>query len=328
MNNIFAADIGGTNSRFGHFSIDSRGRLSLVESIWLSTSEAGSFHKLIDNLNNSSFSFKTDNADMVVLAVAGPVQDGIRSKPPLIAWDIDISNADSDFGFKKCFLINDFIAQAFACLSPVAEAAEKILEGSPAPYGAAAVIGAGTGLGKAVIKPDGKGGWTAIPSEGGHTNFPFVSEREFQYQKFLLKERKDQYITGNTVVSGMGLSYLHHFLTGRKLGPSDVVKEFSLYPETLEWASRFYARVCRNYALETLAIAGLYIAGGVAAKTPELLRHPAFEKEFRSSDTLSDLLANIPVSLIKDENSGLWGGAVFAGQKLNEPKKRGYSSDA
>lgn len=318
MNNILTADIGGTNSRFGHFSIDSSGKLSLVESIWLRTSDAGSFPELIDNLNNSGFPFKPHSADIVVLAVAGPVQDSIRSKPPLIAWDIDISKAGKDFGFKKCFLINDFIAQAFACFSPIAEAAEKILQGSPAPEAATAVIGAGTGLGKAVIMPDGKGSWTAIPSEGGHTNFPFVSGREFQYQKFLLKERKDQYITGNTVVSGMGLSYLHHFLTGRKLGPSDVVKELPLYPETLEWASRFYARVCRNYALETLAMAGLYIAGGVAARAPELLRHPAFEKEFRSSDTLSGLLTNIPVSLIKDENSGLWGGAVFAGQKLSE----------
>ena len=319
MNTILAADIGGTNSRFGHFSVDSGGELSLVESIWLRTSDAGSFPELIDNLIKSGFSFKPDSAaDIVVFAVAGPVEDSVRSKLPLIAWDIDISTAGNDFGFKKCFLINDFIAQAFACYSPIAETAEKILPGSPAPDAATAVIGAGTGLGKAAIMPDGKGGCIAIPSEGGHTNFPFVSAHEFQYQKFLLKERKDQYITGNTVVSGMGLSYLHHFLTGRKLGPSEVVKEFSLHPETLEWASRFYARVCRNYVLETLAMAGLYIAGGVAARTPGLLTHPAFEKEFRNSDTLSGLLANIPVSLIRDENSGLWGGAVFAKQKLNK----------
>jgi glucokinase len=321
MNTILTADIGGTNSRFGLFSIDSGGELSLAESIWLRTSDAGSFPELIDNLKNSAFSFTPNSADIVVLAIAGPVENRVRSKPPLIAWDIDISKADRDFGFKKCFLINDFIAQAFACCSPIAEAAEKILPGSPAPDSVTAVIGAGTGLGKAAIMPDGKGGFIALPSEGGHTNFPFVSAHEFEYQQFLLKERKDQYITGNTVVSGQGLSYLHHFLTGRKLEPSEVVNEFSLYPETLEWTSRFYARVCRNYVLETLAMAGLYIAGGVAARTPELLRHPVFEKEFRNSDTLSGLLAKIPVSLIRDEDSGLWGGAVFARQKLNKSSR-------
>lgn len=322
MNTIFTADIGGTNSRFGHFSIDSGGGLSLVESIWLKTSDAGSFPELIDNLNNSGFSFKPDSAGIVVLAVAGPVEDSLRSKPPLIPWDIDISKAADNFGFKKCLLINDFIAQAFACCSPIAEAAQIILTGSPDPEAATAVIGAGTALGKAAIMPDGKGGLIAIPSEGGHTNFPFVSGHEFQYQKFLLKERKDQYISCNTVVSGIGLSYLHHFLTGRKLGPSVVVKEFPLYPETLEWASRFYARVSRNYVLETLAMAGLYIAGGVAARSPELLRHPAFEQEFRNSDALSGLLANIPVSLIRDENSGLWGGAMLALQTLKKSEKK------
>ena len=318
MRNILSSDIGGTNSRFGHFIIDSEGKLSLVESIWLRTSDARSFPELIGNLKKSSFSFDPEAADIVVIAVAGPVENKLRSKPPLIAWGIDILHAGKDLGLKRCFLINDFIAQAFASRSPIGEAAETILSGSPAPDAATAVIGAGTGLGKALIMDDGKGGYVAIPSEGGHTNFPFVTEKEFAYHNFLLKERGDQYITCNSVVSGRGLSYLHQFLTGKRLEPTEVVQVFSEHPETLEWASKFYARVCRNYVLETLALGGLYIAGGVAAKTPELLTHQAFEKEFRSSDTLSDLLAKVPVSLIRDENSGLWGAAVLALQKLEE----------
>jgi glucokinase len=316
MKNIISADVGGTNSRFGHFSIDDEDNLSLVDSIWLRTDEAGSFSDLIRNLGKSGFSFKPRDADIVIIAVAGPVENKVRSKPPMIAWGLDISPAEKDLGFKRCILINDFVAQAFACRSPIGEAAEIILPGSPDPAAAAAVIGAGTGLGKAVIIPAARGGYIALPSEGGHTNFPFISRKEFEYQNFLMKERGDQYITANSVVSGKGLSYLHHFLTGRKLGPSEIVKEFPLYPETLEWASRFYARVCRNYALETLAMGGLYIAGGVAAKAPELLTHWVFEKEFRSSDTLAELLSKIPVSLIKDENSGLWGAAMLARQTL------------
>ncbi len=318
MKNILAADIGGTHSRFGHFRIDGEDRLSLVEAIWLNTVEAASFPDLIANLRKSSFSLEPGASDMVIIAVAGPVEKKVRSKPPLIAWGIDISSAEKDFGFKKCMLINDFIAQAFACRSPIGEAAEQILPGFPDPAAARAVIGAGTGLGKAVSMPSVKRGYIALPSEGGHTNFPFISAREFEYQNFLMEERKDKYITANTVVSGRGLSYLHYFFTGRNLEPSDVVKEFSIYPETLEWASMFCARVCRNYVLETLAMGGLYVAGGVAAKTPELLTHPAFETEFRSSDTLADLLSKIPVFLIKDENSGLWGGAMLALQTLKD----------
>jgi glucokinase len=145
-----------------------------------------------------------------------------------------------------------------------------------------------------------------------------LAERECAFQTFLLKECGGSDVTGNMVVSGSGLSYLHRFLTGRTREPEEVVQEFASFPETLLWASRFYARACRNYVLETLALGGLYIAGGVAARAPELLRHSGFEREFRSSDTMSHLLAHVPVYLISDENSGLWGCAVLAVQTLRE----------
>jgi len=158
--------------------------------------------------------------------------------------------------------------------------------------------------------------YIAIPSEGGHASFPFSSEKEFQYHEFLLKQLNQNYITANFVVSGRGLSYLHHFLSGRELKPEEVAVELSAETETLTWASRFYGRVCRNYALETLALGGVYIAGGVAAKIPQLLKHSAFEAEFRSSSTMSDILSNIPVFLITNEESGLWGAAFLGLQTI------------
>jgi len=318
MKHILTADIGGTNSRFGHFTIDESDRLVLAEARWLKTTDADSFSHLFDNLNRSGFSLLPDAADIAVIAVAGPVEDGTISRPPLIAWDIDLTALHDKEIIRKFLLVNDFEAQAFACRSKAAEEAEHILPGSPVADAPVAVIGAGTGLGKALLVQDEKNGCRAIPSEGGHANFPFLTGRETAYQEFLMQERHEQYITGNTVVSGKGLSYLHRFLTGRVKEPEDVVKEFSSYPDTLAWAANFYARVCRNYVLETLCLGGLYVAGGLAARAPELLRHPEFEKEFRSSDTMAHLLAQVPVYLIRDENSGLWGGAVLARQTLRE----------
>ena len=318
MRHILTADIGGTNSRFGHFTTDAGGSLTLSDVRWLKTAEAGSFVQLLGNLRDSGFSLLPEAADMVVVAVAGPVENGMVSRPPLIPWDIDLREVYGQEGFGRYLLINDFVAQAYACRSKIAEDAETVLPGSPVPDVAVAVIGAGTGLGKALLLPDRKGGYLALPSEGGHANFPFLAGREAAYQNFLMRERQDLYITGNTVVSGRGLSYLHCFLTGRKKEPEEVAQEFSSYPETLGWASRFYGRVCRNYVIETLALGGLYVAGGVAARTTELLRHPEFEGEFRSSDTMARLLAHVPVYLIRDENSGLWGGAVLAVQTLRE----------
>lgn len=319
---IIAADIGGTNSRFGYFEADGAGVLSLVESKWFSTGDADSFACLMAMVNESDFRLKTSGADICVFAVAGPVEKGVYSAPPLIPWDIDITNAEHDLGFRGCALINDFIAQAFATRTHAGVSAQKILPGDISADGTVAVIGAGTGLGKAALINDGAGGYIAVPSEGGHASFPFVPGAESDFQKFVIQELGEDYITGNHIVSGKGLSLIHHFLSGEKLEPKDVVAKCSPTSETLAWASRFYGRVCRNYALEVLSLGGMYIAGGVAVKLPAMLTHKAFSEEFRSSKTMSRILAQIPVFLITDEESGLWGAASLGQQVL---KRHGAS---
>lgn len=314
--NILSADIGGTHSRFAHFTASEKEGLKLVGVKWLNTTDARSFGGLLDNLRESGSSLRPEESDIVVIAIAGPIEGGVKSSPPFISWGIDLSKAEKDHGFKKSVLINDFVAQAYACLSPVGKAAEEILPGEAPPEASIGIIGAGTGLGKAVLVRDGKGDYVALPSEGGHANFPFVSQQECMFQEFLLKERGDKYITGNIVVSGRGLSYIHQFLNGERLKPEEVAERLVEHPETLGWMSRFYGRVCRNLVLESLTLGGLYIAGGVAARVPDIVRGKDFELEFRSSDTLAHLLNKVRVFLVKDENSGLWGGAFLGRQKL------------
>jgi glucokinase len=318
MKNILTADIGATNSRFAHFTVDQSGNLSLVGTQWLKTQKSGSFFDLIKQLRGRDFSLGTERADIAIIAVACPVEGEIYCSPPYISWDIHLSTAQEALGLDKCLLINDFVAQAFACRSPIAQEAEQIVPGEKVFNATVAVIGAGSNLGKAALVPDGSGGFLAVPSEGGHANFPFVSDREFAFQEFLLREVGEEDVTANAVVSGRGLSYIHHFLTGEKLEPFEVTAKLTPNSETIVWAARFYGRACRNYALETLAFGGLYISGGVAAKVPGLVTHEAFATEFRSSRTLAELLQKIPVYLNKNEESGLWGAALFGFQELQK----------
>jgi glucokinase len=316
VKHILTADIGATNSRFAHFDVDQKGKLSLVGTEWLKTQDSASFGNLVERLRGSDFSLGTERADIAVIAVACPVEGGVYCSPPYISWDIDLSTAQKELGLNRSLLINDFVAQAFACRSPIAEAAEQILPGHMIFDATVAVIGAGSNLGKAALVPDGSGGFIAVPSEGGHANFPFVSDREFEFQEFLLRELGEKYVTANSVVSGKGLSSVHRFLTGESLKPQEVAAKFTPNSETLAWAARFFGRACRNYALETLALGGLYISGGVAAKVPDLVTHEAFASEFRTSRTLSALLEKIPVYLNKNEESGLWGAAFLGLQEI------------
>jgi glucokinase len=98
-----------------------------------------------------------------------------------------------------------------------------------------------------------------------------------------------------------------------------VAEELGENAPTVIWMSRFYGRICRNYALQLLAYGGVYITGGVAAKLPQLVTRPEFEAAFRSSATMANVLQKIPVFLNTNEDSGLWGSAFFGQQQLNNP---------
>ncbi len=324
MPGILAADIGGTNSRFGHFIARDAERVELVSTTWIKTAQARSFGELLELLPAQGFDLPPAKADIAVIAIAGAVEDGVRCTPSNIPWSIDLGNAARDFGLRRVALINDFVAQAFACRSPVAERCRVLLPGDPAPDGAIAAIGAGTGLGKCALLPvecNGRREYRPIPSEGGHTDIPFLTRAEFEYQEFLRNMTGRGQIIGDIVLSGRGLALLHEFHTGQALSPPDAAaccNESPLCP-TVEWYARFYARSCRNYVLEVLARGGIFITGGVAAKNPCLVEHPAFAEEFRFSPTHGDLIAKVPVRLNSDENAGLWGAATCGAQLLQLP---------
>ncbi|MBI5603104.1 MAG: glucokinase [Deltaproteobacteria bacterium] len=323
MKKILAADIGGTNSRFACFQWADDQSLSLVESKWFKTREVSSFSRLLDQLQSSTFPLPVEEADIAVFAIAGPVEQGQFSHPPYIPWEVDLSGADQKFGLKQWELINDFVAQAYACRSPIIEAALQIIPGEVDPTMPLAVIGAGTALGQAALVPDCQDGYEAVPSEGGHAPFPFVSGEEFEYMNFLLREGRDPYVLSNTVVSGKGLSLIHQYLTGEKLEPAEVAPRLIGDSETLTWMARFYGRACRVYALQVVARGGVYIAGGVAARTPQLITHPSFKAEFTHSKTMGSLLKKIPVFLDVNEESGLWGAALRGVQRLKAQVRNG-----
>ncbi|MFZ0241474.1 MAG: glucokinase [Desulfobacterales bacterium] len=315
MKTILAADIGGTHSRFGAFRTGPDRKLSLAKSLWLDTTKYDSLKAMLDQLEKEAFGLTTAAADAAVLAVAGPIINQSYSNPPNIDWDIDLSELARQTGLKKYALINDFVAQAFACRSPVMDAARRVLPGDVDPTAPLAVIGAGTGLGQATLIPLEKGGYAALASEGGHASFPFESTAEDGYRHYLLEETGEPYVRAEGVVSGRGLSRLHHFLTGDRLEPAEVAPKLTTDSKTLRWMARFFGRLTRNYALQVVAFGGVYISGGVAAKVPQLVTHPEFARSFRQTTVMAHVLDRIPVFLNSDEESGLWG-AAFKGLQM------------
>ena len=307
---ILAADIGGTSSRFAVFEGRGAGLAPRAHE-WLETASAESFSDLLQQLFIGPLSGFIPEISTVVVAAAGPIEEAKRCLPPNINWTIELRELSSVFPGRCVYLINDFAAQAYACLSPVKASAKRILPGAETATGPLAVIGAGTGLGKAALVFRDDGGPIVIPSEGGHSSFPAERLEEWEILDFVKSRTSASYVTCEDLVSGRGLSHIHAYCTGEDVSPEQAASGLLSDGRTLELAARFYGRVCRNFALEVYATGGVYVAGGVAAKNPVLVQHRAFAEAFWDSAVYGELLRRIPLYLLDDQQSGLWGAAYL-----------------
>ena len=124
---LLTADIGGTNSRFSLFSYRD-GELSLRGSIVIS-SQVESFAALLDTLFTCWPVEWTElgRASMLAFAAAGPVRDG-RIEMTNAAFAVEEEQCRHFFPDARVRLMNDFEAQAWACLSPVFAEAERLLD--------------------------------------------------------------------------------------------------------------------------------------------------------------------------------------------------------
>lgn len=311
MPHLYAADIGGTHARFARFAL-AKGEPELELARWGRTEDMRHTGDLLTAMRSLLGSVPAPG-DSLAVAVAGPAAGlrGTLTHAPLV---VDLSDAAGLRGLNHCLVCNDFAAQAFATLTLPGQHARLLRPGAAAPATATrAVLGGGTGLGAAALiwaaGPEA-GCWTALSSEAGHTAFPFAGDTELRCQAFLAQALGRDIPAAEDVLSGRGLALLHRFLTGRNETPEQIgATALDHETETLQWYARFLGRFCRQWMCATLCLGGLWIAGGIAAKNPRCVTHPAFLEELGRSSALAHVLDRIPVRLIDDMNSGLWGAA-------------------
>jgi glucokinase len=323
---ILVADIGGTNCRFALFAA-AAGLLRLCKTAARPTAGLRTINDLFRACDASGLGLPIRAADIVVLAVAGPVDGPERGRMTNADLLVDPREADPAHAPRKARVINDFHAQALASLTEPGARASLLLPASPPPPQGATrgFIGAGTGLGAAsLIQPiqNGAGGWIAVPAEMGQTAFAFIGQEEEALHAFIRRETGSPYARGDDVLTGRGLSLLHRFLAGTDLAPEAVSSRvLTRDTPTRRWYARLYGRACRNWALTVLCRGGLYICGGIAAKNPQIFQCPEFVEEFYNSPHYAGLLHSIPVFLNADEHSGLWGAAQAGVQALDEERR-------
>ncbi|GFK94008.1 Glucokinase [Fundidesulfovibrio magnetotacticus] len=307
-NTFLVADIGGTNARFALFDASGEA-LALAAQVTLPTRGQEGFASLAGQAVEA---LDARGAASAVLAAAGPVVRGRFCRAPNIPYLLDLDALPEGLLPARALMVNDFAAQAHGCRILGEERSLGVLPGRMDPGLTQAVLGPGTGLGKAALVPDGRGGYVVCASEGGHALFPCDADEEWRFRAFVLERLGEPHLRREAVVSGPGLALLHQFLTGEALPVHEAAARMTPESPVTRWFARFLGRACRDYVLETAARGGLFVSGGVAARNPLLLEHPAFREEFLASPTMAELLAGVAVRLVTDQAVGLWGAAALA----------------
>jgi glucokinase len=65
-----------------------------------------------------------------------------------------------------------------------------------------------------------------------------------------------------------------------------------------------------------MSTAGVYLGGGIAPKNLDLFREGIFLKGFWSKGRMEPLMRDMPVKVILNDRTALYGPAVFAGTEI------------
>ncbi len=244
------------------------------------------------------------------LALAGPIADDGRSAQLTnLPWTIDSVTLSSRFGLPALRLVNDFAAAAMGAVTSSQAQRFTLQPGEPLTTAPCLVVGAGTGLGMAIVLPQGDS-WRILPGEGGHVAFAPADEAQAALWAFL--NRRHGRVTWERVVSGPGLAAIHESLTGASLSPKEISTRAAANPASAERRSldlflAAYGAFAGDMALACLARGGVFLAGGIAAKLLPLLPQSGFLAAFNAKAEHAAIAARMPIHVAMDPLLGLRG---------------------
>lgn len=320
---VLAGDVGGTKALLALVERAGQGVRVLAERRFPSSAYPG-----LAPIVQEFIAASGAPVDTACLGVPGAVFDGACTTPNL-PWYISEADLSQATGLKSVRLVNDFAAAAMGVLALPPGDLVVLQEGKARPQSTRAVLGAGTGLGEALLVWDGRH-YQVVPTEAGHVDFAPQGDLQRALQSHL-EGRHGGRVSLERVLSGPGLARIYDFLvasgvptspetaaamqhedraaviSGRALTGSDeaCVRALALFVT-------IYGQEAGNLALRSLPAGGIYVAGGIAPKIRATLEEGAFLRAFRRKGRHSDLMETFPVYLVLNPGAGLLGAALLA----------------
>ena len=301
---IVAGDLGGTKTLLR--CVEADGAVSAEERY-----ESGEYASF-DEVLRAFISRCPGAIDAACFAVAGPVFGG-RADLTNLGWELHADTLAKTFAIAHVVLINDFYAIALGVPQLSDDDLLSLQKGVRDRTGPIAILGAGTGLGQAVVIPNASG-WSVIASEGGHADFAPQDEEQAKLMLQIIAEHG--HASWERVVSGMGLTTIHQYFTGAALEPEQIASAAAAGdPGAAQTFAMFvdaYGAEAGNMALRALAKGGVFLAGGIAAKNVAHFTDGAFVRAFSRKGRFRELMGTFPVDIILNEKVGLMGAVAAA----------------
>lgn len=324
---ILVGDIGGTKATLALGDADRP--LGVVEKVTVASRDHGSAADLVGAYADAH----RGRIQAACLGLPGAVI-GDTAKATNLPWTIRRQDIARRLGGIPVMLLNDLEAFGWGIGILPADRFALLQEGAVDAQGNGAVIAPGTGLGEAGLFWDGKR-HVPFASEGGHTGFAPRTPREIRLLEFLAK--RHGHVSWERVVSGGGLLNLFEFLhevegmpvpaaLAQALAQHETVHDPAVISgaalaerapiavEALDLFTRLLGAEAGNLALKMKATGGVYVTGGIAPKILPKLRDGTFLATFVDKGRFADLLRGIPVRVVLDEATALYGAARYAAE--------------
>ncbi len=316
---LLCADIGGTNAR-----------VAIIEDLLvrqINVYPTREIEDAADLLKRFSEDTGTPLPEYAALAAAGIVEKN-RVKGTNISWDIDCDRIRSELAIKRCLMLNDFEAAAWGLLAVDRDTLLKVGGRSADSSGTKAILGAGTGLGEAIVVRC-RNDWRVLRTEGGHASFSPRDEQGMALLAHLMEKRS--HVSFERILSGSGLVEIYSFLIRDKLNKVELLSSVSRQKrashitglaergdddalEAVDFFFRAYGEEASNLALKCLPAGGVYLTGGVTLHLLNFLLRGPFRDSFEDKGRLKSVLQKIPVFVVREPLLGILG----AGYKLQQ----------
>lgn len=308
------ADVGGTKTQLS--LMDELGQLSHTG--YYKNSAFGGFYDVLrcyyESLNKPTFAQEVDTA---IIAVAGPVDNGLRCEMTNLSWVIDSTELMQKFPFKRAKIINDLQATAWG-LTPISGKVElTMIRGAHINFERPVlVVSLGTGFGQTCIYPE-QNSFIINATEGGHkTIAPFNQEISRLVDHNWRTQNAP--LSWENWFSGSGLQKLYSAmfpdqisLSNMEISQAALENPNSDAGQCIQLFTQGIYSEAGNLLLQYLSWGGVILAGGIPPKIKAFFEQSDNLAYIHNKNEYQERLRQAPIALCERQDIPLRGAANY-----------------